>query len=66
MKGVILAGGVGSLLTPLTEVTNKQQLPVGKEPILWHPACQLVGAGIDEILIVTSTHYMGPVIQSLG
>ena len=66
MKGVILAGGVGSRLTPLTEITNKHLLPVGKEPMLWHPVRQLVGAGIEEILIVTSTHHMGSIVQSLG
>lgn len=66
MKGVILAGGVGSRLSPLTEITNKHLLPVGKEPMLWHPVRQLVGSGIDEILIVTSTHHMGSVVQSLG
>src|SRR5580704_8167085 len=66
VKGVILAGGVGSRLTPLTEITNKHLLPVGKEPMLWHPVRQLVGSGIDEILIVTSTHHMGSVVQSLG
>ena len=66
MKGVILAGGVGSRLAPLTEVTNKHLLPVGKEPMLWHPVRQLVGAGIEEILVVTSTHHMGSIVQSLG
>ena len=66
VKGVILAGGVGSRLTPLTEITNKHLLPVGKEPMLRHPVRQFVGAGIDEILIVTSTHHTGSVIQSLG
>jgi len=66
VKGIILAGGVGSRLTPLTEVTNKHLLPVGKEPMLWHPVRQLVGAGIGEILVVTSTHHMGSIVQSLG
>ena len=66
VKGVILAGGVGSRLTPLTEITNKHLLPVGKEPMLWHPVRQLVGSGMDEILVVTSTHHMGSVVQSLG
>ncbi len=66
MKGVILAGGVGSRLTPLTEITNKHLLPVGKEPMIWHPVRQLVGSGIKEILVVTSTHHMGSVVQSLG
>jgi len=66
VKGVILAGGVGSRLAPLTEVTNKHLLPVGKEPMLWHPVRQLAGSGIEEILVVTSTHHMGSIVQSLG
>ena len=66
MKGVILAGGIGSRLNPLSEITNKHLLPVGKEPMIWHPVRQLVGSGIGEILIVTSTHHMGSVVQSLG
>lgn len=66
MKGVILAGGIGSRLTPLTEITNKHLLPVGKEPMIWHPVRQLVGAGIDEVLVVTSTYHMGSIVQSLG
>jgi len=66
VKGVVLAGGIGSRLTPLTEVTNKHLLPVGKEPMLWHPLRQLVGSGIEEILVVTSTHHMGSVVQSVG
>ena len=66
MRGVILAGGVGSRLSPLTEITNKHLLPVGKEPMLWHPVRQLIGAGLNEILVVTSTHHMGSVVQSLG
>ena len=66
VKGIILAGGVGSRLAPLTEITNKHLLPVGKEPMIWHPVRQLVGSGVGEILIVTSTHHMGSVIQSLG
>ena len=66
MKGVILAGGLGTRLSPLTEITNKHLLPVGKEPMIWHGVRQLVDAGIGEILIVTSTHHMGSVVQSLG
>lgn len=53
-------------MSPLTEITNKHLLPVGKEPMIWHPVRQLVGSGIGEILIVTSTHHMGSVVQSLG
>jgi len=66
MKGVILAGGRGSRLDPLTEITNKHLLPVGREPMVWHPVRQLVGAGIEEIMVITSTHHMGDVVNSLG
>lgn len=66
IKGVILAGGVGTRLNPLTEITNKHLLPVGEEPMIWHPVRQLTGSGISEILVVTSTHHMGSIVQSLG
>ncbi len=66
MKGIILAGGVGTRLAPLTEVTNKHLLPVGREPMIWHPVKQLVKSGIKEILVVTSTSHMGDVVNSLG
>lgn len=66
MRGVVLAGGKGTRLSPLTEVTNKHLLPVGQEPMVWHPVKQLVGAGIREILIVTSTAHMGDIVTSLG
>jgi glucose-1-phosphate thymidylyltransferase len=66
MRGVILAGGRGSRLDPLTEITNKHLLPVGREPMIWHPVKQLVGSGIKEIMVVTSTHHMGDVVNSLG
>jgi glucose-1-phosphate thymidylyltransferase len=66
MKGIILAGGQGSRLAPLTEVTNKHLLPVGKEPMIWHSVKQLVSSGIQDILVVTSTNHMGDVVNSLG
>jgi glucose-1-phosphate thymidylyltransferase len=66
MKGVILAGGLGSRLNPLTEITNKHLLPVGREPMIWHPVRQLIGARIHEIMVVTSTHHMGSIVNSLG
>lgn len=66
MKGIILAGGQGSRLAPLTEVTNKHLLPVGKEPMIWHPVKQLVAAEIRDILVVTSNNHMGDVVNSLG
>jgi glucose-1-phosphate thymidylyltransferase len=66
MKGVILAGGTGTRLFPLTKVTNKHLLPVGKEPMIFHPIAQLISAGISEILIVTSTNHMGEIVKVLG
>jgi len=66
MKGIILAGGLGTRLNPLTEITNKHLLPVGREPMIWHPVRQLVGARVHEIMVVTSTHHMGSIVNSLG
>ena len=53
MKGVVLAGGLGSRLRPLTAVTNKHLLPVYNRPLIYYPIQTLVDAGITEILIVT-------------
>lgn len=66
MKGIILAGGTGSRLFPLTKVTNKHLLPVGYAPMLWHPVWKLKEAGLEEILIVTGTEHMGDVVGCLG
>lgn len=66
MKGIILAGGLGSRLHPLTKATNKHLLPVGTEPMLYHPIRQLVTAGIEDILVITSTQHMGDVVRCLG
>src|SRR6202162_1514189 len=66
MKGVVLAGGTGSRLFPLTKVTNKHLLPVGREPMIFHPVKKLVEAGVTEILIVTGTDHMGDVVGLLG
>jgi glucose-1-phosphate thymidylyltransferase len=66
MKGVILAGGKGTRLSPLTEITNKHLLPVGKEPMIWHSVKQLVSAGIEQIMVITSTEHMGHIVNSLG
>jgi len=66
MKGVVLAGGKGTRLHPLTRATNKHLLPVGSEPMIYHPLRQLVGAGCREILVVTSTDHMGDVVRCLG
>lgn len=66
LKGIILAGGKGTRLSPLTEITNKHLLPVGREPMIWHPVKQLVMAGIREILVITSNNHMGDIVNSLG
>lgn len=66
LKGVVLAGGTGSRLYPLTKVTNKHLLPVGLAPMIWHPIWKLKQAGMDEILIVTGTDHMGDVVALLG
>lgn len=66
MKGIILAGGKGTRLHPLTKATNKHLLPLGKEPMLYHPIRQMCSAGIQDILVVTSTQHMGDVVNCLG
>jgi len=66
MKGIILAGGSGTRLFPLTKVTNKHLLPIGKVPMIFHPIGKLLGAGITEILIVTGVEHMGHVVSLLG
>ena len=55
MKGIILAGGTGSRLFPLTKVTNKHLLPVGHEPMIFYPVKKLTQAGVEEIVIVTES-----------
>lgn len=66
MKGIVLAGGTGSRLLPLTKVTNKHLLPVGRKPMIFHPVEKLARAGIHEILIVTGVEHMGDVVSLLG
>lgn len=66
MKGIVLAGGTGSRLYPLTKVTNKHLLPVGKEPMIYHPIQKLIEAGIKKILIVTGVEHVGAVVGLLG
>ncbi len=66
MKGIILAGGTGSRLFPLTKVTNKHLLPVGREPMIFHPISKMTAAGIEEILVVTGVDHMGDVVNLLG
>ena len=66
MKGIVLAGGTGSRLFPLTKVTNKHLLPVGKYPMIYHPIAKLGEAGINDIMVVTGKEHMGAVVGTLG
>ncbi|MHC4114039.1 MAG: sugar phosphate nucleotidyltransferase, partial [Planctomycetota bacterium] len=66
LKGVILAGGTGSRLRPLTKVTNKHLLPVGEKPMIFYPIEKLTAIGIEDILIVTGLEHMGDVVALLG
>ncbi len=66
MKGVILAGGTGSRLYPLTRVTNKHLLPVGRMPMIYYPINKLLRAGVRDIMIVTGVEHMGSIVGSLG
>src|ERR1700681_1990183 len=66
MKGVVLAGGTGSRLNPLTRVTNKHLLPVYSKPMVYYPIQTLVNAGIEEILLVTGGKNAGEFLRLLG
>lgn len=65
-KGVILAGGTGSRLHPLTKVTNKHLLPVGDKPMIYYPIETLVDAGVKELLIVLGGESVGDFVRLLG
>lgn len=66
MKGVILAGGLGTRLFPLTKITNKHLLPVYDRPMIHYPIQTLVNAGIDDIMIVTGGRKSGDFLELLG
>lgn len=66
MKGVVLAGGLGSRLRPLTAVTNKHLLPVFNQPMIYYPIQALVNAGITDIMIVTGGNSAGDFLKLLG
>ena len=66
MKGVILAGGLGKRLEPLTRITNKHLLPVYGKPMIYYPIQTLVDAGIKDILIVTGGNHAGEFLRLLG
>lgn len=66
MRGVILAGGLGTRLDPMTRVTNKHLLPVYDRPMIYYPIQRMVEAGIDRILIVTGGNHAGDFLKLLG
>jgi glucose-1-phosphate thymidylyltransferase len=66
MKGVILAGGLGTRLFPLTKITNKHLLPVHDRPMIYYPIQTLINAGIDDIMIVTGGNSAGDFLRLLG
>jgi glucose-1-phosphate thymidylyltransferase len=66
MKGIILAGGLGTRMYPLTKITNKHLLPVYDKPMIYYPLQALVNAGIEDILIVTGGNYAGDFLRLLG
>ena len=66
MKGVILAGGLGSRLHPLTKITNKHLLPVHSQPMIYYPIRTLINAGIEDIMIVTGGNSAGDFLRLLG
>jgi glucose-1-phosphate thymidylyltransferase len=66
MKGIVLAGGLGSRLLPLTKITNKHLLPIYKEPMIYYPMRTLIHAGIQDIMIVTGGNHAGEFLRLLG
>lgn len=66
LRGIVLAGGTGSRLMPLTKVTNKHLLPVGQKPMIYYPIEKMTSIGIKQILIVTGVEHMGDVVSLLG
>jgi glucose-1-phosphate thymidylyltransferase len=66
VKGVVLAGGLGSRLRPLTSITNKHLLPVYDRPMIYYPIQSLVNAGISDIMIVTGGNSAGEFLRLLG
>ena len=66
MKGIVLAGGLGTRMYPLTKVTNKHLLPVYNRPMIYYPIQTLVDAGISEILVVTGGNNAGDFLGFLA
>ena len=66
IKGIILAGGLGTRLYPLTKVTNKHLLPIGGEPMIYYPLRKLIEAGIKDIMIITGVEHSSAMTSLLG
>lgn len=66
MKGIILAGGLGTRLLPLTKITNKHLLPIYNKPMIYYPINTLIDAGITDIMLVTGGSFAGDFLQLLG
>ena len=66
MKGIVLAGGLGTRLYPLTKITNKHLLPVYDLPMIYYPIQTLVNAGVEDIMIVTGGRNSGDFLRLLG
>lgn len=66
MRGIVLAGGTGSRLWPITKVTNKHLLPIGRYPMIYYPLHALIDAGIEDLMVVTGPEHMGHLVTLLG
>src|ERR1700752_2434441 len=66
MKGIVLAGGTGSRLLPLTKITNKHLLPIYDKPMIYYPIQALVDAGITDIMVVTGGKNSGDFLRLLA
>ena len=66
MKGIVLAGGLGTRLAPLTKITNKHLLPIYNKPMIYYPIQTLVDMGIKEILLVAGGNNAGEFLRLLG
>lgn len=63
MKGVVLAGGKGSRLQPMTHVVNKHVIPIYDQPMIYYPVNTLINAGVDEILVISNAEHIGKYIE---
>ena len=66
MRGIVLAGGLGSRLLPMTKVTNKHLLPVYDRPMIYYPLQALANAGVEEVMLVTGGNSAGDFLRLLG